>query len=133
MAARGRGRRQPYRHVRNSQGPRLRLHLPPGSQALLSGHALLGGPGDTKRQAAGPSLGWGVWVHVWVLWLLGKVKKMGASPAPLWVQSPHGHPEKKNDWWENAPTLGSPPTLYPSPSICTLTLGPELPGTPGKP
>lgn len=74
-----------------------------------------------------------MWVHVWVLWLLGKVKKMGASPAPLWVQSPHGHPEKKNDWWENAPTLGSPPTLYPSPSICTLTLGPELPGTPGKP
>ena len=31
------------------------------------------------------------------------------------------------------PLWAAPPTLHPSPSICTLTLGPELPWMPGKP
>lgn len=39
----------------------------------------------------------GVHVRMWVLWLPGRVEKVGASPAPLWIQSPHGHPENKND------------------------------------
>jgi hypothetical protein len=73
------------------QVPRLAHHHAPrfSSQTALSREALE----TSKDRLLGHSLG--VIVHMWMPWLPGQVKKVGASPVPLWIQSPHGHPENR--------------------------------------
>lgn len=55
-----------------------------------------------------------------------------ASPARLWVHCPRGHPENKEGSGWGLPQPWSAPHHTPY-SAYALTLGPGLPGTPGKP
>lgn len=102
-----------------SQGPAPQLHSPSHSQVLLSGRALQGGPGDTKTQAAGPSL-WGVYVYMWVLWLPGRGKRGVPHLFAFGSTVPAVTLRTKND------QVGECPAPHPYPAYAHSPWGPDF-------
>lgn len=86
-------------------------HSPPHSQALLSGRALQGGPGDTETDCW-PASGRGGAGATWACEGRG-------SPVPLWVQSPHGHPESKEGAGGGKEPTWPAPHRAPAPHVHT--------------